>query len=144
MAEFILFLQQQWMLSLAFCIVLGLLIGTEIQHHLSGVCHLTIAQATEWINRQDARIIDIRPSDAFANGHMIDAINIPRDMLATGSKSLAQDKPVIVACANGQQSKAAAAQLRKLGFSQVGILQEGIQGWKNANLPIINGKNNKS
>ncbi len=45
-------------------------------------------------------------------------------------------KPIIVVCARGNRSAAAAAQLRKLGFAEVLSLRGGIAAWQQANMPL--------
>jgi rhodanese-related sulfurtransferase len=47
-----------------------------------------------------------------------------------------KDKPVIVYCASGNRSSAAAAVLRKSGFSQVFNLSGGFAAWQQAGLPV--------
>jgi len=94
-------------------------------------------EATVLINRQDAVVIDIRDPGEFAQGHILNARNIPLGELAQRVKELERLKarPVIVSCANGQRASTAAAILRKHGFTNVVNLSGGITGWQQAGLP---------
>ena len=72
----------------------------------SGANEVNPAAATLLINREDARIIDVRDAEEFAGGHMPDAINIPVAKLAERLAELEKfkDKPLIVCCAAGMRS----------------------------------------
>ena len=94
--------------------------------------------ATDLINRQDGVVLDVRPMTDYANGHIINTINIPANSLKTQLNRLDKyrQRPIIVACRSGAQSSAACKQLQKAGFEKVYNLHGGILAWQNANLPI--------
>ncbi len=94
--------------------------------------------ATDLINRQDGVVLDVRPMTDYANGHIINSINIPANSLKTQLNRLDKyrQRPIIVACRSGAQSSAACKQLQKAGFEKVYNLHGGILAWQNANLPI--------
>jgi rhodanese-related sulfurtransferase len=100
---------------------------------------LSPAEATHLINQRHAVIIDIRPKDDFAMGHLPKAKHIPFDILTDKINALTLNKetPVIVVCNNGIQSARACAIIQKAGYPQVGTLADGIQGWQKAGLPLI-------
>jgi rhodanese-related sulfurtransferase len=58
------------------------------------------------------------------------------------NKKLAAAKalPVVVVCKDGQVSGGAAKRLRKAGFEQVYVLDGGIAGWRQADLPLVKGR----
>jgi phage shock protein E len=69
---------------------------------------------------EGAIVIDVRTSGEFAGGHYKGAINIPVDSLERNiSKVGSKNKPVIVYCASGARSSAAAGILKRAGFSDV-------------------------
>ena len=94
--------------------------------------------ATDLINRQDGVVLDVRPMTDYANGHIINSINIPANSLKSQLNRLDKyrQRPIIVACRSGAQSSAACKQLQKAGFEKVYNLHGGILAWQNANLPI--------
>jgi rhodanese-related sulfurtransferase len=126
----------------AFLIVMAFVSGTllawpALLRRSSGmqVSHL---QATQWINNKNALLLDIRSSDEFARGHMVGAKNIPADQLPNRLSELSPKKTasVILVDTKGLKTSAAAALLKKEGFSEVATLEGGVEGWKNAGLPL--------
>ncbi|HEB96018.1 MAG TPA: rhodanese-like domain-containing protein [Sedimenticola thiotaurini] len=110
------------------------------QNLLSGMdkSSITPQRATELINREDAVVVDVRPMNDFADGHILHSLNIPMNGFGKqlGQLEKYRNRPIIVACRSGAQSSAACKQLRKAGFDQVYNLRGGIMAWQNANLPV--------
>ncbi len=100
---------------------------------------LSSLQATQLINKGKTVIVDVRPGEQYAKGHLIDARNIPLKELdgRIGELSKFKDKNVIIVCQTGNQSPKAEAQLKKAGFTNVYGLQGGVAGWQAQNLPTI-------
>jgi rhodanese-related sulfurtransferase len=94
-------------------------------------------QATMLINQKDAVVIDVREPGEFAQTHILNARNVPLGELEARIKDLERfkEKPVIVSCATGNRSGAAASVLRKHGFTNVVNLAGGIAAWQQAGLP---------
>lgn len=103
------------------------------------------AAATQLINREDARILDVREADEFAGGHMPEAINIPAGKLAERVAELEKfkGKPVIVCCATGMRSSKASGELKKHGFEKLYNLAGGVDAWVGAGYPIKKGSKKK-
>ncbi|WP_434513644.1 rhodanese-like domain-containing protein [Dechloromonas sp. ARDL1] len=101
--------------------------------------------ATQLINREDARVVDVREAEEFAGGHMPDAINIPVGKLAERVAELEKfkDKPVIVCCAAGMRSSKACGELKKHGFDKLYNLVGGVDAWVGAGYPIKKGGKKK-
>ena len=106
----------------------------------SGGSSLSTLQATQLINREDALLLDVRDAAAYAQGHIINARNIPMSQLEERAAELGKQKgktrPVIVHCDNGTRSAAGMALLNKHGFEKVFTLAGGITAWKAAGLPM--------
>ncbi len=94
--------------------------------------------ATQLINREDARVVDVRDAEEFAGGHLPDAINIPAGKLAerVGELEKFKDKPLIVCCAAGMRSSKACGELKKHGFEKLYNLAGGVDAWVGAGYPI--------
>jgi rhodanese-related sulfurtransferase len=45
--------------------------------------------------------------------------------------------PVVLVCDTGSHSRKAIAEVKSLGFAEVGILEGGVQAWKVAALPLV-------
>lgn len=136
MQQFVEFFSNHLVLFAALAVVLALL----VQNLLAGSSKTALQPqaATELINRQNAVVVDVRPMTDYANGHIINSINIPANSLKSQINMLDKyrQQPVIVACRSGAQSSATCKQLKKAGFEQVFNLHGGILAWQNANLPI--------
>ena len=130
------FIGNHYWLTGAFLVVLALLIFTEGRK--AGKA-LSSQQATTLINRENAVLVDVRPKKDFATGHIVDSTNIPLDSFATRMVELEKhkDKPVILACANGQHAGPATKQLKAAGYKHVSRLAHGISGWRADNLPLV-------
>lgn len=95
-------------------------------------------ELTQLVNRQDGVVLDIRPQADFSKGHIVGAISAPLSKLASMDKELERykERPVIVVCAQGLTAVNACKQLKKLGFSQLYRLNNGMQAWSAENLPV--------
>lgn len=107
---------------------------------LSGatVAHLTPAQATLLMNREDALVLDVRETGEWSSGHITGARHITLGQLEKRISELEKfkDRPIIVCCASGNRSSSACGQLKKGGFEKVFSLDGGISAWLGANLPL--------
>lgn len=139
MAQYLEFVVNHWFLFLLLLVILGLLAHNLIFGEKGSV---DAHAATDLINRQEAVVIDVRANADFAQGHILNAINIPANGFAQqlGILQKYKDKPIIVNCRTGGQSQQACRTLRKAGFAQVYNLRGGILGWQNANLPVTRKK----
>ena len=99
---------------------------------------VTTLQATQLMNRDDALVIDLRPAEDYAQGHILGARSVPLADLErrAGEFEKHKEKPVVVHCADGNRAAAGAAVLRRLGFGGVVNLQGGFAAWKQAGLPV--------
>jgi phage shock protein E len=67
-----------------------------------------------------AKIIDVRTPGEFAEEAFPGAVNIPLNTVADKLDELgAKDKPIVLYCASGARSAAAARILKKAGFTDV-------------------------
>jgi rhodanese-related sulfurtransferase len=96
------------------------------------------SEATLLINREDAAIVDVRESDAYSKGHILNAKNVPLAQLTSRMTELQKhkEKPVIICCETGQRSSGAIAILKQAGFTRLYNLQGGYGAWKQAGLPV--------
>lgn len=89
-----------------------------------------------------ALLLDVRTADAYAEGHLAGARNLPSAAIADGAKQIEKwkQKNVVVYCDTGLTAGAAARHLQRLGFTQVQSLRGGIAAWKAENLPLVKGR----
>ena len=98
-------------------------------------------EATTWINRKKAQILDLRADADFQAGHVPNAKRIASDQIPSGIDKLKLDRklPLIVVCQNNGAARSAIKQLETAGFSEVRNLDGGVQAWKAAGLPLAKG-----
>ncbi|MFZ1886965.1 MAG: molybdopterin-synthase adenylyltransferase MoeB [Candidatus Binataceae bacterium] len=84
-----------------------------------------------------AAIIDVRESDEWRQGHIPNAIGIPRGFLEIRVEEKVPDHktPVIMQCASGTRSAYASRAMRELGYENVYNLTGGFNAWKDRGLP---------
>jgi rhodanese-related sulfurtransferase len=90
---------------------------------------------------QNALVLDIRPQEAYAAGHVAGARHMPSDQLATAGETLKKqkDKPIVVYCDTGPLAASAVRQLIAQGFTKVCSLRGGLSAWRTDNLPVAKG-----
>lgn len=86
-----------------------------------------------------AQVVDVRTAAEFASGHLEGARNLDwtGGVLAQRMVELDKEAPVLVYCASGRRSAAAAQALREGGFLHVSDLAGGIGAWQASGLPVI-------
>jgi rhodanese-related sulfurtransferase len=90
---------------------------------------------------QNALILDIRPQEAFAAGHVTGARHMPSDQIAKAGETLKKqkDKPIVVYCESGPVAASAVRALVAQGFTKVFSLRGGLSAWRTDNLPLAKG-----
>ena len=92
-------------------------------------------------------LLDVRQPGEYEAEHIPGARLIPLPDLKDGRSELDSQKPIVVYCASGGRSLAAAQLLSGLGFNEVYNLKGGIKGWqglkalgpKELNLDLVRG-----
>ncbi|VAX15663.1 Transcriptional regulator, ArsR family [hydrothermal vent metagenome] len=89
------------------------------------------------IERGLVTVLDVRPEDEYASGHVPGAINIPLKELEERLEELSAGKEVIAYCRGPYcvLSFDAVARLRELGF-KARRLEDGFPEWEHAKLPV--------
>lgn len=130
------FILENWFLILAAVVSGGLLLWPVLQRGVSGP-RLTPQEAVMLINREKAQLIDVSEPAEFAAGHAVGARNVPFESLES-STELPKNKalPLVVLCPSGARASRAVAILRKLGYENSRALAGGLNGWREANLPV--------
>ena len=100
---------------------------------------LSPTEATIWINRRKAHVLDLRSDDAYKAGHLPGAKSVNPASLSASIEGMKLDRkhPVVLVCDTGSHSRKAIAEVKNLGFTEVGILEGGVQAWKIAALPLV-------
>ncbi|HXP06289.1 MAG TPA: metalloregulator ArsR/SmtB family transcription factor [Stellaceae bacterium] len=87
-----------------------------------------------------ATVLDVRPEDEYAHGHLPDALNIPLSQLERRLAELPPDQEIIAYCRGPWcvLSFEAVALLRQRGY-RIRRLEDGFPEWKTAGLPVVHG-----
>jgi ArsR family transcriptional regulator len=98
------------------------------------------AELTQRMKKGLVTVIDVRPEDEFALGHVPGARNIPLSELKRHLSKLDRKTQIVAYCRGPYcvMSFEAVAQLRKLGF-QARRLEDGLPEWKASGLPVQTG-----
>jgi rhodanese-related sulfurtransferase len=136
------FAGQNPVLSLLFVGLTLALAYTEIARLFVGYKVVSPAQLTELINKESALLVDVSAIAEFEKGHILGAKHVAMSQFDPENKLLAKakDLPVAVVCRTGQQSSDAAKRLHKAGFTKVYWLNDGINAWIQADLPLSKGR----
>ncbi len=98
---------------------------------------LDIDAARKMMEQPGTVLIDVRESDEWRQGHIPNAVGIPRGFLELRVEEKVPDRAakVILQCASGTRSLLAARALRELGYGNVYNLVGGFNAWKDRGLP---------
>ena len=140
--ELMAFAGRHQMLSLIFAALTVGIVLNEFAGLFCGFKVLRPAELTALVNRDNALVVDLRPIADFDKGHIPGSKNVQMSQFDPENKKLAAAKalPVVLVCKTGQTAGDAAKRLKKAGFEQVYVLDGGIGGWQQAELPLAKGR----
>jgi len=89
--------------------------------------------------REPVVLLDIREKEEVAMGHIRGAFFLSQGRLGQQVEALLPEKdvPIVVYCAGGIRSLAAAKLMREKGYTNVYSMAKGINGWKEAGYEIV-------
>jgi sulfur-carrier protein adenylyltransferase/sulfurtransferase len=87
----------------------------------------------------DAVLIDVREPHEWDEAHLVEAEHVPQGELLDRIDELAPDtdQRVLLYCRTDNRSSRSADALQSLGYGNVGVIEEGIVGWLDAELPVV-------
>jgi len=138
MEQLLEFIGNHGMLVGAFIAVLAMLIWNLLSDVISGIESVPPLQAVNLINHDNALVLDVRETNEFEKGHIINALHISVGNLGNNFAKLDKyrQQPIVVGCASGNRSSHACRILKKNGFEKVYNLKGGMLAWQSAGLPI--------
>ena len=110
--------------------------GTEVNENMTNKQTSTYRQIrvdeaiTMMAQETDYIILDVRRPDEFAEGHILNAVNVPNENIGTAEIAELPDKAqlIMVYCRSGRRSKEASEKLVKLGYTNI-VEFGGILDW---------------
>lgn len=125
-----------WLAALA--VVTGLaVLGYESFLRLQNTGSLAPQEAIRLMN-QGATVLDLRPQQAYAEGHISGARHFDAEQIVKAQDALKRykERPLIVYCDRGTVAAAAVRTLTRQGFTKVFKLRGGLAAWRAENLPL--------
>lgn len=122
-----------------------LLVFNELRQKAAGLMNVDTATAISLIN-DGALVLDLRSQEAFTQGHIVNAKNVPQDEFEARRDSILDSKtrPVLAVCNSGASSTKTVTSLRRAGFESAFNLKGGMTAWTQAGLPVVTGKKTRS
>lgn len=77
-------------------------------------------------------VLDVREPREFRRSHIAEAQSVPLSTLLRDELILAENRPIVLVCRSGRRSRRAAAKLHEMGFSEISLLEGGMQAWESA------------
>lgn len=135
LANLIEFASTHYVLSGLFVVLLALLIFTELR---KGGQSLSSRELTALINSEQGLVLDVRGQKDFSAGHIVGALHIPYEKIASRIAELEKHKgkTLVVVDAMGQHAGTVSRDLKKAGFNAA-KLSGGIASWRGDNLPLV-------
>lgn len=137
MEQLIEFIGNHALLSAAFVFVFTLLLINEWLETRKKPESLSPQQLVQSINHDHPVIVDLREKALFQKSHIIHAIHASASDFEHPKMHKYKSKPLILVCAQGQQSIPLAAKLRAQGYTHALVLQGGMKAWLSAELPVV-------
>src|SRR6266436_3812315 len=105
----------------------------------ASIKQIDVEQARKMLDQPGTVLVDVRESDEWRQGHIPQALGIPRGFLELRIEEKVPDHkaPVILQCASGTRSLLAARALREMGYENVYNLNGGFNAWKDKGLPWV-------
>ena len=101
---------------------------------------ITVEETHQFLRKKESIVLlDIREKEEIALGYIEGATFLPQGLLKEKVESLLPDKnvPVVVYCAGGIRSLAAAKLMKERGYAHVHSMAKGIDGWKKAGYEVV-------
>ncbi len=93
----------------------------------------TVAQ---WLVEGEVVLVDVRETREYDLEHIAGALLLPLSSFEAEVFPVLTDKPLVLHCAIGKRSAAAARMLLKAGHRRVAHMEGGLTAWKAAGLPV--------
>ena len=138
MSQLVEFTNQHLLLTGGLVASLFLVLYTEFRLRANAGVELTPVDAVRRLN-DNAVVLDIRPAEQFARGHIAGARNLTPDQVTASEDRMSdlEGRDVIVACQSGIQCGRVVSSLRGKGYDRVFSLKGGIAAWEQDKLPLV-------
>ena len=101
--------------------------------------HVELDEAQRRWSADKAVVLDVRQRGEFADAHIPRSTHLSAGRLLSRLSDVPKNRPLLVICAEGDRSVAAASVLCALGFEDVANVPAGFDGWRARGLPVESG-----
>ena len=114
----------------------GGLIWTLLRDSAQSIDH---AESILWIKQDKGVFVDLRSAADFGRGRIAHSRNIPFAELKERAAEIDRyrEKPVVLVCANGTESRRSVRLLTEIGFGKVRAMRGGMGAWLEAQMPVF-------
>ena len=140
MDQIVHFIASHWQLVVALLVIVLLIIMNEVLTQKKQGKTISAQEVVDLMNHQNAVVFDIRPLDAYRNGHIINSIHASDTDFEQQRMDKYKQKPIVIVCVKGIRATELSKKLTDNGFKKVYVLSGGITNWQAENLPLIKGK----
>jgi len=98
---------------------------------------ISVQTLSEWQQRSEVCILDVRREPEWRAGHIANTLWIPLDKLAATPLPVDPSALIAVHCKSGYRSMIACGLLRRAGFPKIVNVKGGFDAWQRAQLPIL-------
>lgn len=105
------------------------------------VNHINVDELIDFIELNDAVLVDVRTSDEYNSGYIENSLNIDyfSDEFSVNADKLDRTTPIILYCRSGKRSVLSVNKISKLGFKEIYNLEGGILEWiEEGNVIVFN------
>jgi phage shock protein E len=108
-----------------------------------GASNVTSGQARKLIaGKQGMLLLDVRTPEEYRQARLRGSLLIPLNELERRLREIPKGRPLLVYCAVGSRSVAAAGFLASKGYREVYNMSDGLVGWYNHGYPLERGSRN--
>ncbi len=134
------FIMNHQVLSMAFVVAFFLVFLVEFIRSRRAIYFASPAEAINLINHKNAVVIDMRSTEHYRSGHIINALSTPETELRKKPEQLTKfkNKPILLVCETGAASKKLATLLLNQNYD-VYAVRGGLMAWRQANMPLVKG-----
>lgn len=111
-----------------------MIISLEVGALTSKFKALTHSELTNLINKDKIILIDLRATEDYKDGHIINSINLNID--AVEEKEFNKKLPIVAYSSDENDAVKAAKKFVQLGYQTVYYLQGGIKSWIDNDMPL--------
>ena len=132
------FIVNHWFLVALLLVLSWLVFSNAFHQKMNGFSQISTAQAIQIVNRNKGLFVDIREVVEFNREHISYSINIHVSKFTENIEKLKNPAdPIILIYGSGQRAHVAVKQLQKNNFTDIYVLNGGLNAWRDAKLPLF-------